>query len=56
MGAHRSGNIEDAKASIIRARRLATPDARLADHEGAIRIAAGETTKGRRLVAGALER
>jgi tetratricopeptide (TPR) repeat protein len=48
---YRSGQIDEAKASIVRARRLGTPDARLVFHEGAIRIAAGETKRGRELVA-----
>ena len=52
---HRNGKTEEARASILRARRLGTPDARLVYHEGAIRIAAGETKKGRELVARALE-
>src|SRR5262249_24978193 len=47
----RSGKIDEAKASITRARRLGTPDARLVFHEGAIRIAAGETNRGKELVA-----
>ena len=53
---YRTGNVADAKASIIRARRLGTPDARLMFHEGAIRIAAGETAKGTALVKAALKR
>lgn len=52
---YRSGKLDEAKASIARARRLGTPDARLVYHEGAIRIAAGETKKGKELVARALE-
>ncbi|MBX3188397.1 MAG: tetratricopeptide repeat protein [Labilithrix sp.] len=51
---HRSGRAEEAKASIVRARRLGTPDARLMYREGAIRIAAGEGAKGAKLVADAL--
>lgn len=51
----RNGKIDEAKASIARARRLGTPDARLIYHEGAIRLAAGETKKGRELVAQALK-
>jgi tetratricopeptide (TPR) repeat protein len=52
---YRSGKIDEAKASIVRARRLGTPDARLIYHDGAIRIAAGETKKGKELVAQALK-
>jgi tetratricopeptide (TPR) repeat protein len=47
---YRNGKIDEAKSSILRARRLGTPDARLVFHEGAIRIAAGETRKGRELL------
>ncbi len=46
----RAGRTKDALASITRARRLGTPDARLVFHEGAIRMAAGEVEKGRALV------
>jgi tetratricopeptide (TPR) repeat protein len=52
---YRNGKIDEAKASITRARRLGTPDPRLVYHEGAIRIAAGETKKGKELVARALK-
>jgi tetratricopeptide (TPR) repeat protein len=52
---YRSGKIDEAKASIVKARRLGTPDARLVYHEGAIRIAAGDKKKGRELVAQALK-
>ncbi|MDF2694222.1 MAG: hypothetical protein K0S65_2605, partial [Labilithrix sp.] len=52
---YRNGKLDEAQASIARARRLGTPDARLVYHEGAIRIAAGETKKGRELVARALK-
>jgi hypothetical protein len=51
---YRSGKIDEARASITRARRLGTPDARLVYHDGAIRIAAGETKKGKALVAQSL--
>ena len=51
---YRNGKVEDAKASIARARRLGTPDARIIFHEGAIRIAAGDTAKGMALVKAAL--
>jgi tetratricopeptide (TPR) repeat protein len=47
---YRAGKIDEAKASIRAARALGTPDARLLFHEGAIRVAAGETEKGRKLV------
>jgi tetratricopeptide (TPR) repeat protein len=53
---YRTGHIAEAKASITKARRLGTPDARLMFHEGAIRIAAGETAKGKKLVADALKK
>lgn len=52
---YRAGKLDDAKAGIVRARRLGTPDPRLVYHEGAIRIATGETEKGKKLVAKALE-
>jgi len=52
---YRAGKIDEAKASITRARRLGTPDARLIYHEGMIRIAAGETAKGKELVARAMK-
>jgi tetratricopeptide (TPR) repeat protein len=52
---YRSGKIDEAKASITKARRLNTPDARLVYHEGAIRLAAGETKKGKELIAQALK-
>jgi tetratricopeptide (TPR) repeat protein len=47
---YRNGKIDEAKASITRARRLGTPDARLLFHEGALRIAAGDTKRGDELV------
>ncbi len=53
---YRTGRITEAKASITKARRLGTPDARLMFHEGAIRIAAGETVKGKKLIAEALKK
>ena len=53
---YRTGHLAEAKASITKARRLGTPDARLVFHEGAIRIAAGDTKQGKKLVAEALER
>jgi tetratricopeptide (TPR) repeat protein len=53
---YRTGHIAEAKASILKARRLGTPDARLMFHEGAIRIAAGDTKLGKKLVADALKR
>jgi hypothetical protein len=52
---YRAGKIDEAKASIVAARRLGTPDARLVYHEGAIRLAAGETEKGKKLLAKAVE-
>jgi tetratricopeptide (TPR) repeat protein len=53
---YRNGQFAEAKASITNARRLGTPDARLIFHEGAIRIASGETAKGKKLVANALKK
>ena len=53
---YRTGHIAEAKASVLKARRLGTPDARLVFHEGAIRIAAGETKQGKKLVADALKK
>jgi tetratricopeptide (TPR) repeat protein len=53
---HRTGKTAEAKASILRARRLGTPDARLMFHEGAIRVAAGETAKGTELIKAALKK
>ncbi|MDB4936797.1 MAG: hypothetical protein JWP87_3769 [Labilithrix sp.] len=53
---YRTGRIAEAKASIVKARRLGTPDARMMFHEGAIRIKAGETAKGKALVEGALKK
>ena len=41
---------------IARARRLGTLDARLMFHEGAIRLAAGETKVGTDLITAALKR
>lgn len=51
---YRAGKLDEAKASVTRARRLGTPDARLVYHEGAIRMATGDVAKGRELVAKAL--
>jgi tetratricopeptide (TPR) repeat protein len=48
---YRNGKLDEAKASIARARRLGTPDARLVFHEGAIRIATGDSKKGLELLA-----
>ncbi len=53
---YRTGHLADAKASILKARRLGTPDARLMFHEGAIRLAAGETVKGKELIKAALKK
>jgi len=53
---YRTGRFEEAKASIVKARRFGTPDARMMYHEGAIRIAAGDTVKGKKLVAQALKK
>jgi Flp pilus assembly protein TadD len=51
---HRAGRPAEARAASDRALRLGTPDARLFYHAGAIRLAAGETSSGRALVARAL--
>ena len=53
---YRTGHIKEARASIVKARRLGTPDARLMFHEGAIRIASGEAAQGKKLVAEALKK
>ncbi len=53
---YRTGRIAEAKASIVKARRLGTPDARLMFHEGAIRIAAGDVKQGKKLIASALQK
>ena len=53
---YRTGHIAEAKASITKARRLGTPDARMMFHEGAIRVAAGETARGKKLIADALKK
>lgn len=51
---YRSGELNQAKASILRARRLGTPDARLLYHEGAILLALGEDRPGKALISRAL--
>lgn len=53
---YRTGSLEEAKTMIARARRLGTLDARLMFHEGAIRLAAGETKVGKDLIKAALKR
>lgn len=53
---YRTGRLPEAKASIAKARRLGTPDARLMYHEGAILVATGETAKGKKLIAAALKK
>ena len=53
---YRTGKLEEAKTMIARARRLGTLDARLMFHEGAIRLAAGETKVGTDLIKAALKR
>ncbi len=53
---YRTGKLSDAKASITKARRLGTPDARLMFHEGAIRMASGEGAKGAELIKAALKK
>jgi tetratricopeptide (TPR) repeat protein len=52
---YRAGKLDEAKASIARARRLGTPDARLVYHDGAIKLATGEAAKGKELVQKALK-
>lgn len=52
---YRTGRFGEAKDSIAKARRFGTPDARLMYHEGAIRIAAGDAVKGKKIVAEALK-
>jgi tetratricopeptide (TPR) repeat protein len=51
---YRTGKVADAQRAIDHARRLGTKDARLVYHQGAIHIAAGDVTTGRKLVATAL--
>jgi len=51
---YRNHRFEEAKAAIVRARRWSTPDPRLLFHEGAIRLALGDTAQGRRLLEAAL--
>lgn len=51
---YRNRRFEEAKAAIVRARRWSTPDPRLLFHEGAIRLALGDTARGRRLLEAAL--
>src|ERR1700733_7228837 len=51
---YRAGKIKEARAAIDHARRLGTKDARLVYHQGAIHIAAGDVTTGRKLVTDAL--
>lgn len=53
---YRTGHVADAKTAIASARRLGTPDARMMFHEGAIRLAAGETVKGKELIKAALKK
>lgn len=52
---YRGGKLAEAKASITKARRFGTPDARLMYHEGAIRIATGDVAKGTKLIEDALK-
>jgi tetratricopeptide (TPR) repeat protein len=51
---YRSGRFAEAEKAIAHATRLGTHDARLLYHEGAIRIAMGETARGKKLVRSAL--
>jgi Flp pilus assembly protein TadD len=51
---YRQGRLAEARTASDRALRLGTPDARLLYHAGAIRLAAGERTAGRRLLQRAL--
>jgi tetratricopeptide (TPR) repeat protein len=52
---YRAGRVAEAKVAIERACRLGTLDARLLYHRGAILIASGEVSAGRKLVKRALE-
>lgn len=52
---HRAGRDAEAAPFVERALRLGTRDAQLLFHAGAIRIALGETARGRQLVAAALK-
>jgi tetratricopeptide (TPR) repeat protein len=51
---YRKGELAEARAAIDKATALGTPDARLLYHAGAIRIAAGDTAGGEKLVREAL--
>jgi len=51
---YRKGRLSEARAASDKAMALATPDARLFYHAGAIRLAEGESTAGRALVKRAL--
>ena len=51
---YRNRRFEEAKLAMLRARRWSTPDPRLLFHEGAIRLALGDTAQGRRLLEAAL--
>jgi tetratricopeptide (TPR) repeat protein len=51
---YRNGRFQEAEKAITHATRLGTRDARLLYHEGAIRIAMGEASRGRELVGRAL--
>jgi tetratricopeptide (TPR) repeat protein len=51
---YRVGRFDEARSAIERARRFATPDARLIFHEGVIRLALGQKSNGRRLLERAL--
>ena len=54
MALLRKGNVAEAKAKIVHARRLGTPDPRAIAHEGMIRLAAGEKVAGKAAIARAL--
>jgi tetratricopeptide (TPR) repeat protein len=52
---YRAGRLDEALAAAVNANKLGTRDARLWFHEGAIRLAKGETARGRELIGKALK-
>ena len=53
--AYRAGKLDEALEATVKATRLGTRDARLWFHEGAIRLAKGDTARGRERLAAALK-
>ena len=52
---YRAGKLGDARAAIDKARSLGTHDARLIFHDGAIRLAQGDSKEGQKLIEAALK-